>query len=147
MRLRVLRVDGTRTRTIGVLIVDGYFVAYVLEDALRSGPKVPGETAIPVGRYQVLLTMSQRFGRVLPLLVDVPQFTGIRFHGGNDASDTRGCPMVGDQRGIDTISVCAPALDRVIRLIERGLADGPVWCQVENVLDTMRETSADVRRV
>lgn len=39
--------------------------------------KVMHETAIPEGTYEVIVNVSVRFKRKLPLLLDVPYFTGI----------------------------------------------------------------------
>ena len=94
------------------------FVAYTLEDVLRTGPKVPGKTAIPFGSYSLSITLSNRFKRPLPLLANVPGFEGVRIHGGNTSADTEGCILVGQYRdSADRISGCAPALQRVMQFL------------------------------
>ena len=96
MKLELKRHALRETYTIGRLFVDGVGFCDTLEDKVRpGGVKVYGETAIPAGTYKVILTHSARFGRVLPLLVDVPMFAGIRIHPGNVAADTHGCILVG----------------------------------------------------
>lgn len=57
--------------------------------------KVAGQTAIPTGRYRLLVTKSPRFQQWLPLLVGVKGFEGIRIHAGNTVRDTAGCILVG----------------------------------------------------
>ena len=81
--------------TIGKLYIDDVFFCYTLEDVQRD-VKIQNETAIPTGTYKVLITMSPKFKRLLPLLIDVPGFDGIRIHPGNTAKDTDGCILVGD---------------------------------------------------
>tara|TARA_R110000796_G_scaffold236658_1_gene356251 strand:- start:117 stop:551 length:435 start_codon:yes stop_codon:yes gene_type:complete len=98
MELNIYRhtynVKGDRN-IIGDLFIDGVFFCYTLEDEKRAdGLKVYGETAIPSGTYNVILSVSNRFKRLMPLLLDVPMFKGIRIHGGNTSKDSHGCPLV-----------------------------------------------------
>lgn len=65
---------------------------------LKKEKKVLGHTAIPEGRYRVVITKSFRFKRWLPQVREVPGFSGIRFHVGNYPCDTRGCILPGFNR-------------------------------------------------
>jgi len=94
MELQVKRTDFFDNSTIGELSVNGQFECYTLEDKVRP-VKIKGETAIPAGRYEVIINYSQRFDRLLPLLLSVPNFEGVRIHPGNTAADTEGCILVG----------------------------------------------------
>lgn len=86
-----------RDFTGGNLLIDGAFFCRTIEDAVRTdGVKVAGETAIPAGIYRVELTMSPKFKKVLPELVGVPNFSGVRIHSGTTAADSRGCVLVGE---------------------------------------------------
>ena len=88
--------------TIGQLPLSDGTVLWTLEDKVQT-PKVYGQTAIPFGRYKIEMTFSRRFGRTLPLLLDVPGFSGVRIHSGNTIHDTEGCILVGIARSLDTI--------------------------------------------
>lgn len=100
------------TYTIGKLSVDGIYHSDTIEDVNRdlnkdgklegSGEiKVQDKTAIPFGTYKIILNMSNRFKKILPLLIAVPGFDGIRIHSGNDEHSTSGCIIVGtnDKKG------------------------------------------------
>ena len=79
---------------------------WVLEDPVREiegqpveAWKVKGETAIPAGEYDLIVNFSNRFQKMLPQLIDVPGFTGVRIHTGNTTHDTEGCLLIG--HGVD----------------------------------------------
>lgn len=120
MKLKLKRQDYSDARTIGRLSIDGEDFCWTLEDRVRTGPKVPGQTAIPAGTYTVRLTMSPRFGRILPLLIDVPGFEGVRIHPGNTAADTEGCLLVGTGRTEDTITGSRDAFNALMARLENA---------------------------
>lgn len=95
------------------------FLCYTLEDAERP-VKIKGETAIPTGTYTVIVTMSPRFKKELPLIMNVPNFSGVRFHGGNTEKDSEGCPLLGMVRHMDSISNCASAVSLVTKMIKQA---------------------------
>jgi len=92
MNLLLVRNNYTDKSTIGDLLIDNEYFCHTLEDVVRKhGEKIPGKTAIPTGRYEVVLSMSKRFKKLLPELLSVPGFAGVRIHGGNTSEDTDGC--------------------------------------------------------
>lgn len=131
MDIRVNREWFTSKSTEGSMYVDSEFECYTLEDVDRGleigGKKVYGSTAIPKGRYEVVITMSNRFKRELPLIKDVPQFTGVRIHPGNTPEDTDGCILVGDvNRGHkdDFIGNSRAAFNRLFAKIKAAIDSG-----------------------
>lgn len=93
MRITVYRLRQNKTTTIGLMFLESELFGYTLEDVTRD-KKVYGKTAIDAGVYGVKLTMSNRFKRIMPLLLGVPKFEGIRIHGGNTHHNTEGCILV-----------------------------------------------------
>ena len=125
MKLEVIRGPSTSACTIGKLFVDGVFECYTLEDVVRhDGVKVYGETAIPAGTYVVVITFSNRFQRDLPLLVNVPDFSGIRIHAGNVAADTHGCLLVGQHRLDASITHSRDAFNALFPKIRHAIDAG-----------------------
>ena len=125
MELILTRTTRRRGYTEGVLTDEnGKRLADTLEPqwrALAKGEKkVAGKTAIPEGTYDVVVTMSPRFGMNLPLLLDVPGFEGIRIHAGNNAEyDSRGCILVGERNAPGMIINSRVTLRRIIDMMMR----------------------------
>lgn len=97
MKITVKRIFCGSDYTIGHMFLDGKYFCDTLEDTVRK-VKIYGQTAIPVGTYRVIKTMSKRFGKILPQICNVPGFTGVRIHSGNTADDTEGCILVGQNK-------------------------------------------------
>jgi len=97
MKLTLSRLYYKPAYTIGKLFVDGEYLCDTLEDPPRA-VKIDHETCIPAGTYEVIISMSQRFKKLMPLLLNVPNFEGIRIHSGNTAVDTSGCILVGQNK-------------------------------------------------
>jgi hypothetical protein len=115
MEINITRAPSVKGATIGRLSVDGLFLCYTLEDEVRepntkqdghpypyisvsdwvASWKIQNKTAIPRGRYRVVVNFSPHFQKELPELCDVPGFSGVRIHSGNSAADTEGCILVG----------------------------------------------------
>jgi hypothetical protein len=98
--------------TIGKLLEDQKIITGTLEDKVRDlqdinhdgdfddpgEGKIYGKTAIPYGRYKVILNYSPKLKRVLPLLLDVPGYSGIRMHYGLNENWTEGCICLGENK-------------------------------------------------
>lgn len=98
-------------------------ICQTLEDTYRTiapdgSGKINSQTAIPTGRYRVILSYSNRFKKVMPELVNVPHFLGIRIHTGNTVNDTDGCILVGARRKEGYLEESRPAYARLMTLLE-----------------------------
>lgn len=127
MELILKRKYRTPDYTIGKLYVDGKYFCDTLEDKVRDltkENKVPGQTAIPAGRYDVVVNISPRFKRKLPRLLNVPGFEGILIHRGNSAKDTSGCILVGENKEKGKVIDSTRYELRLTEMIERVQADG-----------------------
>lgn len=124
MELELKRKWLTEASTIGELSIDGAFECLVLEDRYRPPPepKVYGATAIPCGRYEVVITPSPRFKRDLPLLLAVPNYQGVRIHPGNTAADTEGCLLPGRVRHGESVQESRHAFDALFRKLKAAAA-------------------------
>jgi hypothetical protein len=131
MELRLARTNLTGRSTTGELSIDGVFECYTLEDCIRP-VKVKGMTAIPAGRYRVIITQSRRFKRLLPLLLNVPQFEGVRIHSGNVAADTEGCILVGRTKGKDFVGESRAAFDKLFARLLAAVATEEIYLNIKD---------------
>ena len=106
MELTVIRYSSRQESTLGLLLINGTFAAYTLEDEYREKKK-PGETRIPAGRYKVefrrmggfhqkYLAKFPEFHKGMLHITNVPGFKWILIHIGNSGDDTAGCLLLGD---------------------------------------------------
>ena len=123
MELLLTRIAKKKTYTIGRLcileeVVDEYttgiaekYFCDTLEptwrDYANGAYKIKGKSAIPEGRYAVVISYSPKFKQWLPILLGGPEFNrkwqGIRIHAGNTAKDTEGCILVGQNREVGKV--------------------------------------------
>ena len=118
--------------TLGDLLLDGVFFCHTLEDCVRCGPKIPGRTAIPAGSYNLVIDMSARFKRLMPHVLDVPEFEDIRIHCGNTDADTEGCILLGKVAGQDWIGESRAAFEAFYPRLQEALSQGPVRLVITN---------------
>ena len=95
MNIKIRRFEFGSTYTVGKLYIDDVYQCFTLEDLVREGVKVDGQTAIPYGTYSVVIDHSNRFNRDMPHILNVPGFEGVRIHSGNTSKDTEGCILLG----------------------------------------------------
>lgn len=117
MEIVVKRMTFTDNSTIGEMFIDGKFFCYTLEDKVRD-VKIKTITAIPYGEYEVKITMSNRFKKLMPLLLNVPNFEGVRIHAGNDSTHTEGCILVGNTKGKDFIGESVVAFNELMNKLK-----------------------------
>lgn len=130
--IQVVRKPSKGGATIGDLYIDGVRDCFTLEDEIRD-EKIPGKTAIPPGKYRVVLTHSPRFKKVLPELLKVPNYVGVRIHSGNKAEDTEGCILVGEEAQENTITRSKEALLELMAAISMAHEAGEqVFIEIEN---------------
>lgn len=110
MELVLIRKWFSENSTIGELYINGILECVILEDVTRD-KKIQNETAIPYGEYTISITYSPRFKRNLPLLNNVPDFSGVRIHPGNKSTDTEGCLLPGTGKGKDVVYESRKAFD------------------------------------
>lgn len=129
MEILIKRIAKLNEYTIGNLYIDDQYFCNTLEDTDRGlkdcqpllyikAKKIFSKTAIPTGTYKVELTYSPRFKRILPLLVGVKGFDGIRIHQGNFPKDTEGCILVGKNTFKGGISESKETLEKLLKKLE-----------------------------
>lgn len=85
----------------GEITIDGVWAAWTLECPETKYP-APYH-CIPAGTYKITLYPSPKFGRLMPLLMDVPGCPYPEIHYGNYPLNYEGCIGVGTMRSEDAI--------------------------------------------
>ena len=99
-------------------------------DLLHGAPKVKRETAIPEGRYSVVVTFSQKHQDYLPLLLGVPQFDYIRIHKGNFPCDTEGCILVGENKSKGMLFNSRKMLGELMEINNKRKEGEPLFIEI-----------------
>ena len=141
IELHLRRIILNPSWTIGVLWIWEKAEMFVLEDAVReivgqpvAGWKKPGVTAIPIGRYRLIIDRSQRFQKDMPHVLNVPGFEGIRMHAGNTHVDTEGCLLLGYGANLlaGTVQQSTAACHMFQEELDKLLDKDEVWISVSN---------------
>ena len=139
--------------TIGRMFANGTYLFNTLEDtdrglaswmteAVIKTMKIAGITAIPTGTYEVRLTVSPKFknkpwakkyGGLVPEIVGVIGYSGIRIHPLTEASQTDGCVGVGDNTAVGKLS---NSVKRYCELMDNYLM--PAWTKGEKMEITIK---------
>ena len=147
MELVLTRIAKRKTYTIGRLAIikevseeyktyeeEEYFcdtLEPTWRDYAHGGRKIKGCSAIPEGRYAVVISFSPKMQKWLPILLGVPMFSGIRIHAGNTSNDTEGCILVGQnlKKGMVLNSnIWLKRLkDKIVEAKDKG---EPVWITI-----------------
>ena len=148
MELLLTRIAKRKTYTIGRLAVreqvgsenlaEGAAETYFCDtleptwrDYKNGARKIKGRSAIPEGRYALVISYSPKFKKWLPILLGVPMFEGIRIHAGNTEKDTEGCILVGENRKegmvLNSNTWLKRLKDKIVEAKDRGEA---VWITV-----------------
>ena len=152
MELILERIAKRKTYTIGRLYIrrqvmdeylpgteDQYFcdtLEPTWRDYANGAYKVKGRSAIPEGRYAVVISWSPKFKAWLPILLGGPEFNrkwqGIRIHAGNTVKDTEGCILVGKNREVGKVLDSRIWLHRLKQKIVEAKDKGEaVWITIK----------------
>lgn len=131
MEILLQRVAKKDKYTIGKLYINDQYFCDTLEDTDRGliqsmteqqikSKKVYGETAIPTGIYRIVISYSNRFKKQMPLLLNVPGFSGIRIHTGNTEKDSLGCILVGKNKVVGKVLESRDTYNKLFSILQKA---------------------------
>ena len=130
MNLTLIRKFPAPDCIIGELYINDKFECFTLEDIERP-LKIAGVTAIPRGHYEIVITFSARFGKPLPLLLNVPGFDGVRIHTGNTSTNTEGCVLVGKSRTNNSVTQSRDAFNILFPKLQAAAAKEKIILEIK----------------
>ena len=142
MELELTRTIRTARSTIGEMTINGVFECFILEDKDRGlvqtmpvseliAKKIKAKTAIPAGRYEIVVSFSNRFKKMLPLLLNVPVYEGIRIHPGNTDEHTEGCLLPGKTKSPDFVGSSKAAFTVLFDKIKAALQKEKIFITIK----------------
>jgi hypothetical protein len=125
MEIIVQRGTPTLASIPGELFIQGAHVCFTLE---RPG------VAILSGRYKLSLYPSPHFGRLMPMLDDVPGRENILIHWGSYPTDSEGCILIGEQRDLTLgeIFYTREAFNELFPVIQAAVNTEGAWITVKD---------------
>lgn len=144
MKLKVWRKWPKTGYCIGIFYVSGARLSNSLEDEDRgldqkmptgkiNQLKIKGKTAIPKGTYRVVLSVSPKFSTrawakkykgLVPELLNVKGYSGVRIHPANSASEVEGCIAPGDNTVVGKVTNSTKRyyelMDKLVPAWEKG---------------------------
>lgn len=137
------RTTFTEQSTIGELSIEKNHECFILEDYDRkltkensidfiNRVKIFSLTCIPYGRYEIVISFSNRFKCLMPLLVGVPGWEGVRIHWGNWAKDTEGCLIVGKTKGNNYVGSSREEYSSLLGKLQELCSKGKVFINIIN---------------
>lgn len=126
--------------TIGDLYINGEFFCNTIEDKVRDLNKDgdlndPGETkvmhktAIPYGKYRVIVNLSPKFKKRLPRLLNVPHFDGVLIHGGLNENSSSGCIIIGVNDVVGQVHQSKEKLAELLLILDRNDVT-EIWIEI-----------------
>ncbi len=135
MEIIITRIAKKADYTIGVMKINGRKVCDTLEPHCidwSKDKKVKGKTAIPEGRYRVKMSMSRKFGKHMPYLMDVPNFNGVMIHQGNTPKNTQGCIIVGYNTIRGLVLKSRQAMEKIEEYLDTAAeTKQEIWCVIK----------------
>ena len=129
MKLQLVRDTLTNESTIGKLYINDVFHCFTLEDKVRD-EKIKNITAIPYGTYEVIINFSNRFKEQMPLLLNVPNYEGVRIHEGNYAKDTEGCVLVGSTKSVNMIGNSRVQFKKLMTELRKATKNEKIFIEI-----------------
>lgn len=129
MEIKVIRETYSKDSTIGKMYINDVFFCYTLEDAVRE-KKIKNVTAIDAGKYEVLINFSNRFKQLMPLLLNVKNYEGVRIHWGNYSKDTEGCILVGNKKGVDFVGNSKQCYAVLISKLKQAIEHEKIFIEI-----------------
>lgn len=137
--------------TIGRLYINGEFICNTIEDTDRGltqsmseeeikSKKIYGKTAIPSGRYKILMNVvSPKFSQKefymnvckgkVPRLEGIKGFSGVLIHSATTADNVEGCIGVGFNTEIGRLTSIKEAFEKVYSKLSSSKED--IWITIE----------------